>query len=83
MTCAQGLLRLLWGGPKLECYGTAYLPTTLLSPRKPTVLANKNLRNNNKKNACVNSSQLHKIGETTRTFPELRDSRRLLRVLAK
>ena len=22
MTCAQGLLRLLWGGPKLECYGT-------------------------------------------------------------
>ena len=24
MTCAQGLLRLLWGGgPKLECYGTA------------------------------------------------------------
>ena len=20
MTCAQGLLRLLWGGPKLECY---------------------------------------------------------------
>ena len=21
MTCAQGLLRLLWGGPKLECYG--------------------------------------------------------------
>ena len=26
MTCAQGLLRLLWGGgPKLECYGTACL----------------------------------------------------------
>ena len=25
MTCAQGLLRLLWGGPKLECYGTAQL----------------------------------------------------------
>ena len=25
MTCAQGLLRLLWGGgPKLECYGTGY-----------------------------------------------------------
>ena len=25
MTCAQGLLRLLWGGgPKLECYGTEY-----------------------------------------------------------
>ena len=24
MTCAQGLLRLLWGGPKLECYGTVY-----------------------------------------------------------
>ena len=26
MTCAQGLLRLLWGGggPKLECYGTAF-----------------------------------------------------------
>ena len=24
MTCAQGLLRLLWGGPKLECYGTAH-----------------------------------------------------------
>ena len=24
MTCAQGLLRLLWGGPKLECYGTDY-----------------------------------------------------------
>ena len=23
MTCEQGLLRLLWGGPKLECYGTA------------------------------------------------------------
>ena len=24
MTCAQGLLRLLWrGDPKLECYGTA------------------------------------------------------------
>ena len=24
MTCAQGLLRLLWGGgPKLECYETA------------------------------------------------------------
>ena len=23
MTCAQGLLRLLWGGPKLECYGIA------------------------------------------------------------
>ena len=22
MTCAQGLLHLLWGGPKLECYGT-------------------------------------------------------------
>ena len=22
MTCAQGLLRLLWGAPKLECYGT-------------------------------------------------------------
>ena len=22
MTCAQGLLRLLWGGPRLECYGT-------------------------------------------------------------
>ena len=22
MTCAQGLLRLFWGGPKLECYGT-------------------------------------------------------------
>ena len=22
MTCVQGLLRLLWGGPKLECYGT-------------------------------------------------------------
>ena len=22
MTCAQGLLRLLWGGAKLECYGT-------------------------------------------------------------
>ena len=22
MTYAQGLLRLLWGGPKLECYGT-------------------------------------------------------------
>ena len=25
MTCAQGLLRLLWGGPKLECYGTDYI----------------------------------------------------------
>ena len=24
MTCAQGLLRLLWGGLKLECYGTEY-----------------------------------------------------------
>ena len=24
MTCAQGLLRLLWGGPKLECYGTEH-----------------------------------------------------------
>ena len=26
MTCAQGLLRLLWGGggPKLECYGTVF-----------------------------------------------------------
>ena len=26
MTCAQGLLRLLWGGggPKLECYGTGH-----------------------------------------------------------
>ena len=24
MTCAQGLLRLLWGGPKLECYGTVW-----------------------------------------------------------
>ena len=24
MTCAQGLLRLLWGDPKLECYGTGY-----------------------------------------------------------
>ena len=22
MTCAQGFLRLFWGGPKLECYGT-------------------------------------------------------------
>ena len=28
MTCAQGLLRLLWGGgPKLECYGTALTDT--------------------------------------------------------
>ena len=26
MTCAQGLLRLLWGGPKLECYGTGGAP---------------------------------------------------------
>ena len=26
MTCAQGLLRLLWGGgPKLECYGTDHI----------------------------------------------------------
>ena len=27
MTCAQGLLRLLWGGggPKLECYGTVHM----------------------------------------------------------
>ena len=24
MTCAQGLLRLLWGGSKLECYGTGW-----------------------------------------------------------
>ena len=25
MTCAQRLLRLLWGGPKLECYGTVHM----------------------------------------------------------
>ena len=32
MTCAQGLLRLLWGGgPKLECYGTA----TTSAARRP------------------------------------------------
>ena len=36
MTCAQGLLRLLWGGPKLECYGTAnsikFYLTTYIKP---------------------------------------------------
>ena len=31
MTCAQGLLRLLWGGPKLECYGTDWAVTELNS----------------------------------------------------
>ena len=38
MICAQGLLRLLWGGPKLECYGTAivflkYVFVGLTSPK--------------------------------------------------
>ena len=43
MTCAQGLLRLLWGGPKLECYGTApnqrnvfIMKCTTLSHFEPT-----------------------------------------------
>ena len=32
MTCAQGLLRLLWGGggPKLECYGTGLKHSCLI-----------------------------------------------------
>ena len=39
MTCAHGLLRLLWGGgPKLECYGTVYhhTPGINLFPTKDT-----------------------------------------------
>ena len=33
MTCAQGLLHLLWGGggPKLECYGTARILLALVN----------------------------------------------------
>ena len=37
MTCAQGLLRLLWGGPKLECYGTAFQPGVAIPSRYYTV----------------------------------------------
>ena len=35
MTCAQELLRLLWGGPKLECYGTEYNLNSSFSFRIP------------------------------------------------
>ena len=47
MTCAQGLLRLLWGGSKLECYGTVCMNMVIsdgnpqaepLAPMQPFVL---------------------------------------------
>ena len=31
MTCAQGLLRLLWRDPKLECYGTVTIGDKIVS----------------------------------------------------
>ena len=40
MTCAQGLLRLLWGGgPKLECYGTEHRILYPRSANKQTITA--------------------------------------------
>ena len=37
MTCVQGLLRLLWRGPKLECYGTvsSFIPLLLCEASLP------------------------------------------------
>ena len=40
MTCAQGLMRLLWGGgPKLECYGTGHCYVPLLDHDRKAVMA--------------------------------------------
>ena len=41
MTCAQGLLRLLWGGgPKLECYGTVYKRREIGVPKETNLGSN-------------------------------------------
>ena len=45
MTCAQGLLRLLWGGPKLECYGTDGNPNITTSTFTHSYRAAFNKRN--------------------------------------
>ena len=54
MTCAQGLLRLLWGGPKLECYGTgkgayyfALFHWHFVVSKQPVILTRNNVKDRN------------------------------------